>query len=248
MSEDLVSLRMMLIGTARPDQELWRQAVALASVMIEFAAHDASSATRALADTGTDICIVDAILSDATRTAVIEAARAANPAPLVFVTAPKGAARVDGVDGQFHKPADVAEARKMVESCVRAKLPTRVLILDDSATMRSIVRKILSASRFTLDIQEAAEGIDALNKLRGGNFGLVFLDYNMPGLNGFDMLAQLKREIPDVAVVMMSSTLEHGIPEKARAKGALDFLKKPFYPADTDAMLTRFYGLHAAHN
>jgi CheY-like chemotaxis protein len=247
MSEDLVSLRMVLIGAAQPDQELWRQAVTLASVMIEFTVHDASSAARAVGETGADICIVDDLVSDATKTAVVEVARKAQPAPLVFVSAPKGAARTDGVDGQFHKPADVAEARKMVESCVRAKLSTRVLILDDSATMRSIVRKILLASRFTLDIQESAEGIDALNKLRGGNFGLVFLDHNMPGLNGFDMLAQIKREIPDIAVVMMSSTLEQGIPEKARAKGALDFLKKPFFPADTDAMLARFYGLHAAH-
>ena len=43
---------------------------------------------------------------------------------------------------------------------------------------------------------------------------------------------------------MMSSTLDQGIADKARAAGALAFLKKPFYPADIDAMLERFYGLH----
>jgi FixJ family two-component response regulator len=66
----------------------------------------------------------------------------------------------------------------------------------------------------------------------------------MPGLNGFDMLMQIKREMPNVAVVMISSTLEHGIPEKARSKGALDFLKKPFYLAEINALLERYYGLH----
>ena len=74
------------------------------------------------------------------------------------------------------------------------KIPTRVLIVDDSKTIRSIVRKILLASRFALDVQEAEEGIAALNQLRAGNFGMVFLDYNMPGLNGVETLSEIKRE------------------------------------------------------
>jgi CheY-like chemotaxis protein len=247
MSEDLVSLRMMVVGAAQPDQSLWRQATALASVMIELATHDASSAASALAKTAADICVVDAALSDPYKTAVIAAARAIKPAPLVFVSAPKGSPRLEGVDGQLSKPADVEEARKLVEICIRAKFPTRVLIVDDSGTMRSIVRKILSASHFTLDIHDAAEGRAALELLRGGNFGMVFLDYNMPGLNGFETLAEIKRESPNVAVVIMTSTLEEGVAERARAAGALAFLKKPFYPADVDATLERYYGLTAAH-
>jgi YesN/AraC family two-component response regulator len=68
-----------------------------------------------------------------------------------------------------------------------------------------------------LEIHDAPEGIEALNQLRAGNFGVVFVDYNMPGLYGFDMLTQIKREMPSLAVVMISSTLEHGVPEKARS-------------------------------
>jgi DNA-binding response OmpR family regulator len=244
MSEDLVSLRMMVVGAAQPDQVLWRQAMALASVMIDLTIHDAATAAEVLANTGADICIVDANQSGANKAAVIAAARAAQPAPLIFISAPKNTTRPEGVDGMLGKPANVEEARKRVEICIRAKFPTRVLIVDDSGTMRSIVRKILSASHFALDIHEAAEGMAALEQLRSSNFGLVVVDYNMPGLNGFDMLSQIKREVPNVAVVMMSSTLEHGIADKARAAGALAFLKKPFYPADIDAMLERFYGLH----
>jgi CheY-like chemotaxis protein len=243
MSEDLVSLRMMVIGAAEPDQGLWRQATALASILFEFTIHDVSSAVDALAQTGTDICILDATLSDAQKTAVIDAARAVKPVPLVFVSGPKGVSRLKGIDGHFTKPANVEQTRKLVEVCVRAKLPTGVLILDDSGTMRSIVRKILAASHFNLDIYEASEGIEALNHLRGGDFGIIFVDYNMPGLNGFDMLSQIQREIPSVAVVMMSSTLESGIADKARKLGALAYLKKPFYTDDTDATLARYFGL-----
>ncbi len=244
MSEDLVSLRMMVVGAAQPDHELWRQATALASVMIELTIHDPLTAAKELAKPGVDICVVDAALSDNQKTAAIAAARAAQPAPLIFASGPKNTRRPEGVDGMLGKPASVEEGRKLVEICIRAKFPTRVLIVDDSGTMRSIVRKIMSVSHFTLDIHEAAEGMAALKQLRTSNIDVVFADYNMPGLNGFDMLTQIKREIPKVAVVMMSSASDHGIADKARAAGALAFLKKPFYPADIDTVLERYYGLH----
>lgn len=248
MSGDLVSLRMLVIAATGPDQELWRQATAMASVPIEFATHDAASAAGTLAKAGADICVLDAALPEADKAAVIKAARAAQSAPLVFISAPRGSIRYDGVDGMLTKPASAEDARKLAEICIRAKIPTRVLIVDDSGTMRSIVRKILSASRFALDIHEAAEGIAALSQLRSGNFGMVFLDYNMPGLNGLETLSEIKRESPNVAVVMITSTLDNAIADRARAAGALAFLKKPFYPADIDAVLEQYYGLRAARS
>ena len=246
MSGDLVTLRMLVIAAALPDQELWRQAAAMASVPVDFAAHAAASAAGALAIDGADICVVDGDLSDADQTALIAMARTLQPAPLVFMSAPQGSARRERIDGMLSKPSSVDETRTLVEICVRAKIPSRVLIVDDSGTMRSIVRKILSASHFKLDIHEAAEGIAALNQLRGGNFGMVFLDYNMPGLNGLETLSEIKRESPNVAVVMMTSIVDNAIADRAHAAGVLAFLKKPFYPADIDRVLERYYGLHAS--
>jgi CheY-like chemotaxis protein len=244
MSGDLVSIRIVMIGAAQPDQELWRQAAAMASVLIDFEAHDqVGSAAPAIAKGATDVCVLDAGLSDAHKSKAIAAAHATQPAPLVFVCAPKGVSRLEGVDGMLTKPANVEEAGRLVEICVRARIPTRVLVVDDSGTMRSIVRKILSASHFALDIHEASEGKAAVDQLRSGNFGMAFLDYHMPGLSGFETLTEIKRECPNVAVVMMSSTLEGGIAERAQASGAHAFLKKPFYPADIDAVLERYYGL-----
>ena len=76
------------------------------------------------------------------------------------------------------------------------------------------------------------------------SFDLVFLDYNMPGLNGFDTLLEIRRKTPKVAVVMMTSTADSAIANRAHAAGALAFLKKPFYPADIDRVLENYYGLH----
>ena len=244
MSGDLVSLRLLLISATPSEQNLWRQGAAMASVPIDFSAAAAAAAGKTLAKGGVDICVIDSKLENNDKEAALNAARAVEPAPFVVLSAPNALGKLKGSDGTLTKPTNPEDARKLVELCVRVKVPTRVLIVDDSKTIRSIVRKILSASRFALDVQEAEEGIAALNQLRTGNFDMVFLDYNMPGLNGVETLSEIKRELPNVAVVMMSGRADNSIADRARASGALSFLKKPFYPSDIDAVLTRYYGLN----
>lgn len=245
MSGDLVSLRLIAISAAPADLDLWRQGAALTSLPVELSMHKASTGAAQLANGGADICLIDNDLPAPEMAAVIAAARSRKPRPLIFVSGPFGGVRPDGVDGMIGKPSSKDDAGRLIEICVRATMPTRVLIVDDSGTMRSIVRKILSGSRFSLDMHEASEGFTALEQLRSGNFGLVFLDYNMPGFNGLETLSEIKRETPDVAVVMMTSTLDNAIADRAHAAGALAFLKKPFYPADIDSVLERYYGLRA---
>jgi DNA-binding NtrC family response regulator len=137
----------------------------------------------------------------------------------------------------------VEEARRLADLCVKACLPNRVLIVDDSSTMRSIVRKILSGSRFRLEIDDSADGESALAQVRSGRFGLVFVDYNMPGFSGLDTLKEIRRQHEEVAVVLMTSSLDAAVAERARGAGAFAFLKKPFYPADIDGILERYFGL-----
>lgn len=245
MSGDLVSLRMLVISAYPATRDHWRQGAGMASVPIEFAEADSASAAGEIAKGGVDILVIDAALPDANKSVAIKAARALKPPPFIVASTPNTSARIDGTDGSIAKPANADDARKLVELCIRVKIPTRVLVVDDSGTMRSIVRKILSASRYALEVSEAEEGNAALAQLKTGNFGIVFLDYNMPGLNGLETLAEIKRELPGVAVVMITSTVDNAVAERARAAGALAFLKKPFFPADIDAVLERHYGLSA---
>jgi CheY-like chemotaxis protein len=242
-----VSLRILLVSASLRDRDLWLHASANVSVPIDVEPLEVGLAATFLARNGADICVLDADLSEAHRAILIKAARTAKPQPLLFVAGPKGAPRVEGTDGVFARPTNKDEAHTLLQLCIRAKIPTRVLIVDDSGTMRSIVRKILQASHFAFDIHEAAEGNAALERLRTTKFGIIFLDYNMPGLNGFETLSEIKRLNPEVGVVMMTSTLDSAIADRAYAAGALAFLKKPFYPADVDATLDRYYGLTAAH-
>ena len=122
--------------------------------------------------------------------------------------------------------------------------PVRVLVVDDSATMRSIVRKALAATRFQFHVTEASEGLAAVKMVRDGDFHVVFLDYNMPDFSGLETLAEFKREKRPVSVVLISSTQDDTVAERARAEGA-SFLKKPFFPIDIENALCGFYGLRA---
>jgi CheY-like chemotaxis protein len=119
-----------------------------------------------------------------------------------------------------------------------------VLVVDDSSTMRSIVRKILTATRFPLEVTEVAQGVEAIELARTAAFDIVFLDYNMPGFSGLETMAEFRREKRRVTFVLMTSTQDDALADRARAQGAA-FLKKPFFPADIEAVLCDFYGLRA---
>jgi len=247
MIDKLLSLRLLVVSGSAADKDLWREAVKLASLPVELCeAVDVAEAGTLLRGRTVDIVFVDSALPGASYAASM--ARALLPPPLVLSVVPAGEKVCDGLDvsgGTVGGATDVEHAHRLVECCLRARLPTRVMIVDDSGVMRQIVRKILNASQFRLDISDAKEGTDALARIKGGAVDMVFLDYNMPGLNGLETLSEIKRETPSVAVVMMSSTPDPVVVARAGDVGAAGFLKKPFFPKDVDEVLERHYGLRA---
>jgi CheY-like chemotaxis protein len=250
MNVDLVSLKILTVFPSRQDRDLLRQGVGVATVPVDVVeSENAAAARSAIEANEVDIVLLDAAIPAGDRTELIETVRAVRPKAFVIVVVgpdigpPEVSAAAVAADGVLNKPANAEEAKALVGRCIRARLPSRVLVVDDSATMRGIVRKILSASRFPMDVAEAEEGIAALHQVGSGKFDIVFLDYNMPGLNGVETLAEIKRQFPRLQVVMITSTQDEAVAEKARAAGAAAFLKKPFYPADIDAVLHSIYGL-----
>jgi CheY-like chemotaxis protein len=244
MGDEILSLRMLLVGAPPAERDLWLRGAGGISVPVDFFAQEPVEAQSTLGRSGTDICIVDSALPDHTKTAVFAAARSTQPRPLIFVCGAGHDQNGEPIDGILRRPSNIEEARKFADVCARTRIPTRVLIVDDSSTMRSIVRKVLSATRFNLELHEAPEGLAALREVRSGRFGLVFLDYQMPGFNGFETLWEIKREQPNVAVVMMTSTVDNAIADRAHAAGVLAFLKKPFYVTDIESVLERYYGFY----
>jgi CheY-like chemotaxis protein len=248
MSADLISLRILTVFSAEDDRYVLRQGVSLVSIPIDvLEASNATAACGSLAGGDIDIVFLDAAFTATERGTVLAAAKAAKIRPFVFLLAASkdvadGLAGEAAVDGVAIKPSEPDAAKALMERCARVRLPKRVIVVDDSKTMRSIVRKILSASRFRLEVVEAEEGIQALKEIGSGQLDLAFLDYNMPGLNGVETLAEIKRGNPRIAVVIMTSTPDEALADRARAAGAAAFLKKPFFPADIDAVLHSIFG------
>jgi CheY-like chemotaxis protein len=191
---------------------------------------DAAAACRCL-PSGIDLAYLDGAAPPDQLGRVIAAARAAAKPPFTMQLAVGAAISAFEADGLAGKPSRAEEAKRLLDRSMRVRLPSHVLVVDDSSTMRTIVRKTLAATRFPLDISE-------------GDVHIVFLDYNMPGFSGLETLAEFKREQRNLTVVMMTSAATDELEDRARALGA-SFLKKPFFPTDIEAVLSSFYGLRA---
>ena len=253
MSEDFISLKMLIVSEAAAERELVRRAALQASVLIDVteiaAASDVNATLEALKRDNYDAIFLDSRMPKASRQEVLDAAREANGRPLTILV---GAAEMktrevltDGlaVDGVLAKPIEMQELEGLLANCVRARLPNRALIVDDSSTMRSVIRKVLQASRFRFEADEAEAGAAAIEQVAKQHFDMIFLDCHMPGLDGFATLVEVRRMRPDTKVVMMTGTRDVRIEDRAHAEGARDFLYKPFFAKDIDAVLNRLFGL-----
>ena len=253
MSEELLTLSMLIVSENSSEREIVRRAGMQASLPIEITEAgppaDRSAATELLSGKAYDIVLFDSRIPKVDRHMLLEVIRAAAIRPLAILI---GAAEMksrrvitDGleIDGTLAKPIDAAEAVELLNNCCRARLPYRALIVDDSSTVRSVIRKVLQASCYNLDVTEAGEGETALARAKADRFDIVFLDCHMPGLDGFATLDQLKRLQPNARTVMISGARDVRIEDRALAEGAVDFLYKPFFARDIDAVLNRLFGL-----
>jgi CheY-like chemotaxis protein len=243
MTVELLSLRALVVSRSKDLADLFRRAASSSVVPIEIIeAADTASVHRSLGSGGGDLAYIDGALPPEEIARVISAVRAVAKPPFTVLLAMEPAAEAFETDGLAVKPSWPEEARGFLERSMRVRLPSRVLIVDDSSTMRMIVRKILAATRFPLEVDEVERGIEAIELARKVEFDIVFLDYNMPGFSGLETMGEFRREKRRAHFVLITSTQDDALAERARARGAA-FLKKPFFPADIEAVLCRFYGL-----
>ena len=244
MTDELLSLQVLVVSRSRDDQDLFRLAASSARVPIEITEADGAASAGRSMGAGFDLVFVDTALGGEAVAQVASAARATAKRPFTVLLSAPGAVPPFQTDALAAKPSGLEEARRLVDGSTRVRLPSRVMVVDDSATMRSIVRKILAATRFPLEVTEVEKGTEAIALARQLEFDIVFLDYNMPGFSGLETIDEFRREKRRLTLVLMSSTQDEAIAVRARARG-IAFLKKPFFPADMEAVLCSFYGLRA---
>jgi CheY-like chemotaxis protein len=105
----------------------------------------------------------------------------------------------------------------------------RILIVEDHPTMREAMRLVLEGEGFQID--EASDGQAALARVRADPPDLVFLDMNIPGSSGADVLAEIKADpgMSAVRVIIVTADGEEGR-ERAMQMGAAEYFTKPFSP------------------
>jgi DNA-binding response OmpR family regulator len=112
-----------------------------------------------------------------------------------------------------------------------------VLIVDDEKNILLTLSQSLEVLQ--LETDTAMNGGEALAKLKEKEFGLILLDIRMPGMDGMEVLRQVREIRPDIGIIMISAygTIELAV--EAMKLGAVDFIQKPFSPEEIRALVSR---------
>ena len=116
----------------------------------------------------------------------------------------------------------------------------KFLIVDDFSTMRRIIRNLLKESGFA-DADEAEDGQVALSKLRSGHFDFVVSDINMPNMNGFELLGNIRSDsgLKHLPVLMVTAEARKEDIVQAAQGGASGYIVKPFTKATLEEKLLK---------
>jgi len=118
----------------------------------------------------------------------------------------------------------------------------KFLVVDDFSTMRRIVRNLLKELGFT-NVDEAEDGVVALQKLRSGTFDFIVSDWNMPNMTGIELLRTVRADaaLKHLPVLMVTAEAKkENIVEAAQA-GASGYIVKPFTAATLDEKLNKIF-------
>jgi two-component system, chemotaxis family, chemotaxis protein CheY len=118
----------------------------------------------------------------------------------------------------------------------------KVLIVDDGITMRMFYRDVLEKAGFA--VEEAANGVEGLERLLGDRFDLIVVDINMPKMDGYEFVTQLRKDPDCLTVPVMTVSTEDKEHDKLRAyeSGANFYMVKPVRPDEFEQAARLFTG------
>ena len=119
----------------------------------------------------------------------------------------------------------------------------RILVVDDSPTIRELIKVFLKELDFT-NVEEAADGSNALEKLKSEVFDLVITDWNMPKLSGLDLLKAIRADdkMRKIPVLMVTSVSEKDNVIQAVQAGINDYILKPISAEVLKSKIDKIFG------
>lgn len=112
--------------------------------------------------------------------------------------------------------------------------PIRILIVDDEEELASTLAERLVLRGFQVDV--ATSGSDALRVASQRDFDVLIADVKMPGIDGLDLMAALKREAPELPVILFTGHGSVAEAERGKRAGAFEYVMKP---VDIDALVEK---------
>ncbi|WP_046562372.1 response regulator [Kangiella geojedonensis] len=145
------------------------------------------------------------------------------------------------IDNTVDESANQDERRR--NKRVNARPGTKMLIIDDSKTVCTLLKKMLVQNQYEVGI--ALDGEAGLKLAKEHQPGLIFLDIVLPGINGFQVLRQLRKDpkTKNIPVIMISGNVLATEKYYAERIGADDFMKKPFSRYEVFHRIENFIGV-----
>jgi two-component system chemotaxis response regulator CheY len=118
----------------------------------------------------------------------------------------------------------------------------KFLVVDDFSTMRRIVRNLLKELGF-VNVDEAEDGVAALQKLKGGGFDFIVSDWNMPNMDGLTLLQTVRADpaLRHLPVLMITAEAKKENIIAAAQSGASGYIVKPFTAATLNEKLAKIF-------
>lgn len=108
----------------------------------------------------------------------------------------------------------------------------KILVVDDVTSMRHVTKSILMVAEYT-NITQATDGVEALEILQDETFDLIICDWEMPNMNGLELLIEIKKneKLKNIPFLMLTSNTEKIKVNVAIKAGATDYVIKPIQPS-----------------
>lgn len=120
-----------------------------------------------------------------------------------------------------------------------------ILIVDDSSSIRRLLKKIIELSGLEVDrVHEASNGLEALKVLEREWVDFIMCDIHMPQMDGIEFLRKLREDevLGRIPVIMISTEGREEIIQEARKLGVKAYVKKPFTPEEIRDVIEKFVG------
>lgn len=119
----------------------------------------------------------------------------------------------------------------------------KVMVVDDQASMRAMVRRSLQDLGFK-DVRDRAGASEALIAIRSDRVHLIISDYNMPDMDGLQFLEAVRGDpvINKTVFIMLTGSADRSVVEKAATLGVNNYVVKPFAPAALKEKIERVFG------